>query len=285
MRYNQVILVVAAAIMLVITVAPGCKSGSSGSEGGGGGAALPTGVPGGLPDGSNAGGALPGGDILVGTPTPYYYDPNATATPTGTTSTTGTPTPVGTVVTTSDKHVMFVSSARYDGDLGGIAGADSKCQSLAANAGMTGTWRSVLSIKNQGVNSRVFVSLPVKNTKGELIASTRQELWRGAISAAVMYDEIGNRPATGPDSSDKNTIGDASDRAIALNLVWSGTTSSGDAESSDVSCKNWTSNGSAQKGSFGRFDVSGRDWIQRHTSFGGDAFRCNRKRHIYCISQ
>ena len=39
----------------------------------------------------------------------------------------------------------FVTNANYAGNLGGLAGADAKCQSQAATAGLGGTWKALLS--------------------------------------------------------------------------------------------------------------------------------------------
>ena len=40
---------------------------------------------------------------------------------------------------------VFVTSANYTGDLGGLVGADSKCQALADSAGLDGNYKAWLS--------------------------------------------------------------------------------------------------------------------------------------------
>ncbi|MDQ3368315.1 MAG: DUF1554 domain-containing protein, partial [Myxococcota bacterium] len=42
-------------------------------------------------------------------------------------------------------NLMFVSSVAFTGNLGGLAGADAKCQALAAGANLAGTYRAYLS--------------------------------------------------------------------------------------------------------------------------------------------
>lgn len=60
------------------------------------------------------------------------------------------PTPI---LQTTDKRV-FLTSTTYTGNLGGVAGADQKCQDQAANAGLKGTWRAWVSVARSSVNSR-----------------------------------------------------------------------------------------------------------------------------------
>jgi hypothetical protein len=43
------------------------------------------------------------------------------------------------------KKIVFVSSAKFTGNLGGVAGADAKCQQLAEAAGLPGTYKAWLS--------------------------------------------------------------------------------------------------------------------------------------------
>ncbi|MBL9014318.1 MAG: InlB B-repeat-containing protein, partial [Myxococcales bacterium] len=51
-------------------------------------------------------------------------------------------------------NLMFTTSAAYDGRLGGLAGADSKCQALANAAGLGGTYRAYLSATGLHAYSR-----------------------------------------------------------------------------------------------------------------------------------
>jgi len=76
---------------------------------------------------------------------------------------------------------FFVTSAGSGkgGDLGGIAGADARCQMLAAAAGSTGkTWHAYLSTQGQGaVNARDRIGAgPWYNAKGQLLAQNVADL-------------------------------------------------------------------------------------------------------------
>jgi trimeric autotransporter adhesin len=52
-------------------------------------------------------------------------------------------------------NVVFVTSASYPHDTGGLAGADAKCQAHAASAGFTGTFRAWLSTSTVTAASRL----------------------------------------------------------------------------------------------------------------------------------
>src|SRR5687768_1978989 len=66
---------------------------------------------------------------------------------------------------TSPEHRVFLTSVSYDGNLGGVAGANAKCQLRAEAAGRTGRWRAILN----GPGS-IQVNGPVLDFKGNRIA-------------------------------------------------------------------------------------------------------------------
>jgi hypothetical protein len=85
----------------------------------------------------------------------------------------------GLAAQAADARMSFFVSSAGSGDganLGGLAGADAICQKLAEAAGATGkTWRAYLSAT--GVNARDRIGKgPWYNEKGELIASSVDEL-------------------------------------------------------------------------------------------------------------
>jgi hypothetical protein len=51
---------------------------------------------------------------------------------------------------------VFVTSAMFTGDLGGIAGADQSCNTAAAGAGLGGTWNAFLSDANTAAINRIY---------------------------------------------------------------------------------------------------------------------------------
>jgi hypothetical protein len=126
------------------------------------------------------------------------------------------------------------------GDLGGLAGADAHCQSLAQAAGAGGkTWRAYLSTNARGganaVNARDRIgSGPWKNAKGVVIATSVADLHSGnnKISKATAVDEKGQPikvRGDNPVMHDILTGSDTEGRAFPANM--------------DLTCGDWTSSG------------------------------------------
>ena len=274
---------------LLLAIAGSCKKKDSG--GGGGADAFVGAAPN---NGANVGAGLPQGN------------PTIDVKPLGTPTAVGSVTPVGTPTGTAagavgpldltNKHVIFVTSERWDGNLGGIAGGDTKCQTAADNSKLGGTWKAILSDKDFSANSRLTIKYPIKNIKMEDVAANRNALWSAdhtPLLSAIKYNEFGMEPTKGPDADDKVAFTNAADQAVSLNFVWTGTEQGGDDDyvflGSDLECAKWLSNAPNDKGSMGRFDVPTQDWIDQDKNSGdnatGSAFACSRKRHLYCINQ
>ena len=97
---------------------------------------------------------------------------------------------------------FFVTSeASVTGDLGGLSGADAKCQRLATSVGSGArTWRAYLSVEhdasngNQPRNARDRIgSGPWANVNGVVVANNLTELHARRGDAAVFVDERGQR--------------------------------------------------------------------------------------------
>jgi hypothetical protein len=168
---------------------------------------------------------------------------------------------------------FFVTSAGpgKGGDLGGIAGADRHCQTLAQAAGAgTRTWRAYLSTQagagGQAVNARDRIGRgPWQNAKGEAIARDVDDL-HGAgnkISKQTALSEKGE-PINGrgdtPNRHDILTGSQPDGRAFAA----------GD----DRTCGNWTKStqGAAMVGHHDRMglrdDEPSKSWNSSHPSRG-----------------
>ena len=93
---------------------------------------------------------------------------------------------------------FFVTSANpgKGGNLGGLAGADAHCQSLAAAVGAGGkTWRAYLSTSTVNAKDRIGNG-PWQNVKGEVIAQNVADLHsaNNKITAATALTEKGTAP-------------------------------------------------------------------------------------------
>jgi len=170
---------------------------------------------------------------------------------------------------------FFVTSAGVGkgGDLGGLAGADAKCQQLAQAAGAGNkTWRAYLSTQAQGgqaaVNAKDRVGRgPWQNAKGEVIAKDVNDLHSASVNLTktTALDEKGS-PIPGRGASPN--------KHDALTGTQMNGTAFGPGE--DRTCGNWTSSsrGSAMLGHIDREGltdtVEAKSWNASHPSRGND---------------
>ena len=157
---------------------------------------------------------------------------------------------------------VFVTSAGSgSGDLGGLAGADQRCQQLAKATGAGNrTWRAYRSTTGAGsVNARDRIGMgPWYNVKGVLVAQNLAELHtdKANINNDTALDEQGRQV---------NAQG-----APNRHDILTGSTAAG--MSTDTTCNNWTSSGegSAMLGHHDRltFGKPGSPWNSAHPSKG-----------------
>ena len=158
-------------------------------------------------------------------------------------------------------------------NLGGLAGADNYCQTLAQAAGAGAkTWRAYLSAQaadgKPAVNARDRIGKgPWQNSKGVVVAKDVADLHGGAnnLTKQTVLTERGEV---------NNGRGDAPNRHDVL----TGTQPDGTAfaGADDRTCKNWTSStqGSAIVGHSDRIglrdDDASKSWNSSHPSRGSD---------------
>jgi hypothetical protein len=93
---------------------------------------------------------------------------------------------------------VFVSSALYTGNLGGLAGADAKCQALADAAKLGGTYRAWLSdVKTNARTRLVHSTVPYVLVDGTVVASDWFALVSGSLDHAINKTESGGVPPMG----------------------------------------------------------------------------------------
>jgi hypothetical protein len=164
------------------------------------------------------------------------------------TPTTGTP-PAGNSMS------FFVSSAKNaTGDLGGLAGADARCQSLAAAAGFGGkTWRAYLSVErdpannNQPTDARSRIGNgPWFNATGAMVARDLSELHARRGDPAVFLDERGQMVPGNWTGSPRPNEHDILTGSTADGRVMAGMT-----------CSDWTSASSSLAAQVGHSDGIG----------------------------
>src|SRR5262249_23852873 len=82
--------------------------------------------------------------------------------------------------------LVFVSSTTYTGNLGGLSGADAKCQSLATSAGHTGTFKAWLSDDLVDAKSRLtHAMMPYVLVDGTIVATGFNDLTSGTLRHAI----------------------------------------------------------------------------------------------------
>lgn len=150
-------------------------------------------------------------------------------------------------------------ASSYDGNLGGLAGADAKCQ--AAVGTLTGTYKAILSDASNDAKDRlIFVpGVQIVNTLDQVVASDSTGLWDGLIDNAVNYTD-----STAPVMFD----------------AWTGTNSNG-TKSTGFMCNSWTS---ASNGSSGLAGVpSDTGSVTYWIAIGGAT--CDLMRALMCVLQ
>ncbi len=163
---------------------------------------------------------------------------------------------------------FFVTSANpgTGGNLGGLAGADAYCQSLAAAAGAGGkTWRAYLSTSTEDARDRIG-SGPWYNAAGVMIAADVAELHgENNLTAETALNESGGSP--------NYLVGDPPTPAAQPleHDVLTGTNEDGTAN--EMTCNDWTDGSADAQAMLGHADRLGRNpgvnsWIAVHPSQG-----------------
>jgi hypothetical protein len=156
------------------------------------------------------------------------------------------------------------------GNLGGIAGADAHCQSLAQAAGAGGrNWRAYLSVGSVGgqapTNARDRIGAgPWYNAKGNLIAWNVADLHgdvqrdRNSINKEFAFNEKGMMVNGRGDTPNQHDILTGSDSFGRLPV----------GSAMNTNCNNWTSNstGSAIVGHHDRSGGGNSSWNAAHSS-------------------
>jgi hypothetical protein len=152
------------------------------------------------------------------------------------------------------------------GNLGGLAGADAHCQTLAAAAGRGNvTWRAYLSAAAQGPNPIVHARDrigrgPWFNARGVLIASSVDDLHedRNNIRKPTALTEKGEEVKGSGDTPNQHDIltgSDSTGRLVPGNAAL-------------TTCNNWASNstGNAMVGHHDRLGGSNASWNAVHST-------------------
>jgi len=170
---------------------------------------------------------------------------------------------------------VFVTSTLYTGALGGLTGADQKCQQHAAAAGLTGIYRAWLANGMASPRTRFTQSqVPYVLVDGTLIANNWTDLVDGALAAPINRTELGQPPPIG------NTI-----CAPMAATVWSNVLSDGSIFDPapgqyDYSCQGWTVAGDMNMANWGLATDTSGSW-----SAWCNGGMCSWLSPLYCFEQ
>lgn len=172
-------------------------------------------------------------------------------------------------LTQQNQMTFFATSvgSGMGGNLGGLAGADKQCQTLAKAAGAGGTWRAYLSTQGAGaVNAKDRIGKgPWRNAKGAVIAQNVDELHsaKANLSKETILTEKGQPVKGRGDTPNEHDI-----------LTGSQMDGTAFTDTMDHTCANWTSSsmGSAQVGHSDRMGLAdteqAKSWNSSHGTKG-----------------
>lgn len=170
---------------------------------------------------------------------------------------------------------FFVTSSGSGkgGDLGGLAGADARCQMLAASAGAGNrTWHAYLSTQakngQRAINARDRIGQgPWYSAKGFLVAENLAELHGDTLDLARVGNRLTKTSALTEKGEPVKGVGDTPNEHDIL----TGSQADGRAftDAMDHTCNNWTSSGEGSA-MLGHSDRNGlySSWNAAHPSRG-----------------
>ncbi len=156
---------------------------------------------------------------------------------------------------------VFLTSETFNGNLGGLIGADAHCQRIADQQALGGTYRAWLSDALESPSTRfVHGTRDYELLDGTLIAEGWADLVDGSLRAGISITE---------------------DESIAFDPieVWTNTRADGTAVDASVSCEGWTSAEGLPAGGFGDSTEVDQAWTHR------DGTNCNTWLRLYCFEQ
>ena len=171
----------------------------------------------------------------------------------------------------SPNKIIFVSSALYDGNLGGLTGADLKCQTLADAAKLCGTYKAWLSDGTGNAADRLTHAtgdyiLP----DGQVVANGWDGLTTATLQHAINQTETKGAPPVG-------TVKCAGGAPVP---VWTGATNSGIAVPNG-SCSNWASTSTTPGAAFGNANATNFAW----SGTCQIVTLCPKTAALYCLQQ
>lgn len=168
-------------------------------------------------------------------------------------------------------------SGKDGGNLGGLEGADGRCQALAETAGQGScTWRAYLSTSDVDARERIGDG-PWENFNGDVIAETTAALHMDGLSNGrpqLIFDEMGNEV---PGNEHDILTGSQADGTLLA----------------DATCQDWGSNSSEDDAGVGHSDIPNNpnfspSWVEAHVVAGcaaNNLVSTGGSGRLYCFAE
>jgi len=163
---------------------------------------------------------------------------------------------------------IFITSTQYNGNLGGVGGADSKCQERASAASLSGTYKAIISSNTSNAKERMPDARYVTVTS-EILAANLAGLFDGGLDFQI-----------------RNEWGNYAGSAGYARSVWTGTDNNGNGFLSGsptlTTCGNWSSSNASHWGETGFVpSYSTSSWIRTTSGWAP----CDINRSLYCYEE
>ena len=165
----------------------------------------------------------------------------------------------------ADHKKVFVSSTVQNGNMGGVAAADTICQNLASTAGLSGSFKAWITdgtTTNEVVDRFTTSTLPYRMVDGTKVADNWTDLIDGALKTGIVLNENGTYVSSG--------------------RIYSNTTIAGLRHTTTDHCVNWTSSSITDDSTSGYVGQAGNKWANSGTT---DVIDCGTNARLICVEQ
>ena len=148
---------------------------------------------------------------------------------------------------------IFVTDYSWSGAIGGLFGADDKCQAQADLAGLGYGWLAFMADTSYpDIASSLRSDVQFVRIDGKLVASNKNDLVNGNLVNPVNLDQYGN---------------------IVNGVAWTGLTSGG--VGTGVNCHDW--GWVSESGTYGSTSSTSASWMDSGVA------PCEEPKHLYCL--
>ena len=164
-----------------------------------------------------------------------------------------------------NEKTVFITSVSFNGNLGGLTGADDKCQAQAdgpASVVPSGTYLAWLSDGTDSPDTRFTKSAhPYILPNGTKIAEDFTDLTDGSILHGIDIDTTGE--------------------PVGLKEFWTGTNADGTTASQSVTCTGWNADPLPyDRGMHGQTNLTTSSWSTMHSNHV-----CRKSSRLLCFQQ